>query len=370
MKICFFANAASIHTHRWAIHYTKQGHDVTVFSLTPAEIPGVTVRSIAPDPNRRGRIAYLLCLPALRRALRRLQPDVLHAHYAGGYGLAAALAGFHPLVTTANGSDVLIVPRKSRLMGQVVRFSLRQADLVTSGSRHVTAVLEALGVSRHRILTLPYGIDPSMFHPGRRQTLPDRSPLVVSTRTLEAVYNVGLLIEALPEIFQQFPRATALIAGDGGERAKLEARVGHLGLADRVTFLGKRQPAEIAGYLSAADVFVSTSFSDGNNISLNEAMACGAFPVATDIPVNREWIVHGQNGFLTSPTDAAALASFVNRALADRELRTQAAAANWNIIQQRGLWTAAMETMEQRYRNLIHAGEPPDEIRAAAGVQR
>jgi glycosyltransferase involved in cell wall biosynthesis len=287
--------------------------------------------------------------------------------------LAAALSGFHPLVTTANGSDVLIVPRKSRLLRQVVLYSLRQADLVTSGSRHVTTVLEALGVSRDRILTLPYGIDPSMFHPRRRQCaapLAERSPLIVSTRTLEAVYNVSLLIEALPEIFQQFPRATALIVGDGGERAKLEARVRDLGLARRVTFLGKRQPHEIAEYLSAADVFVSTSLSDGNNISLNEAMACGAFPVATAIPVNREWIHHGRNGFLTSLTDPSALAYCVNRALADPQLRSHARTANGKIIQERGLWSSSMEIMQQHYRNLIHAGEPPDEIRAAAGVQR
>src|SRR5580704_5301543 len=130
MKICYLANAASIHTQRWATHFSKRGHDVTVISLTYATIPGVTVRWIGPDPNVRGRIAYLLCLPRLRRALRELKPDILHAHYAGGYGLTAALAGDYPLVLTAWGSDVLILPKSSRTLRWLVKFALRRADLV------------------------------------------------------------------------------------------------------------------------------------------------------------------------------------------------------------------------------------------------
>src|SRR5581483_12442875 len=124
-------------------------------------------------------------------------------------------------------------------------------------------------------------------------------PLIVSTRHLEPLYNVGLLIEAFPAIVHAFPGARLILIGDGSERARLQARARELGLDGQVQFLGRRRPAEVAGYLSAADLFVSTSLSDGNNISLNEAMACGAFPIATDIEANREWIAHGENGFLT-----------------------------------------------------------------------
>jgi glycosyltransferase involved in cell wall biosynthesis len=370
MNICYLANAASIHTQRWATHFSKRGHKVTVLSLTNANIPAVTVRWIGPDANARGPVAYLLCLPRLRRALRELKPDILHAHYAGGYGMAAALTGFHPLVTTAMGSDVLIVARDSRVSRQVIRHSLRQADLVTSCSRHMTTVIEDLGIKPERLLTLPYGVDAGVFHPGIRQQLasPASSPLIVSTRTLEPVYNVELLIEALPGVMKEFPRAKTLIIGDGRERAKLQARAQELGIARYVTFLGKKRPVEIADYLSAADVFVSTALSDGNNISLNEAMACGAFPIATDIPANREWINHGENGFLTGVHDPAALTAWLNRALAEKGLRDRAADSNWSIIQQRGLWSAAMETIETQYRNLTSNKGRPEPIRLATGV--
>ena len=92
MKICYLANAASIHTQRWASHFARGGHEVTVASLTNSNIDGVNVRWIGPDPNDRGRVAYLAFdSPAACGSCARLSPDVVHAHYAGGYGLTAAL---------------------------------------------------------------------------------------------------------------------------------------------------------------------------------------------------------------------------------------------------------------------------------------
>jgi glycosyltransferase involved in cell wall biosynthesis len=145
--------------------------------------------------------------------------------------------------------------------------------------------------------------------------------------------------------------------------------VNELGIARQVSFLGRQRPAEIAGHLSAADIFVSTSLSDGNNISLNEAMACGAFPVVTDIPANREWINHGENGFLTDAKDPAALTAYLNRALMDGELRSRAAASNWIVIQQRGQWSTAMHAIEAQYDKLIRKHGKPEPVRLAEGVR-
>jgi glycosyltransferase involved in cell wall biosynthesis len=369
MKICYLANAASIHTHRWATHFSKMGHDVTVVSLTNASIPGVNVRWLGTDPNVRGRIAYMLCLPHLRRTLRVLKPDIVHAHYAGGYGLVGALAGFHPLVLTAWGSDVLILPQSSRLMRWLVKFALRRADLVTSMARHMTLALRELGVSAGRLITLPFGVDTSIFHPGGRPSSSAADPVIVSTRHLEPLYNVGLLIEALPEIAATHPTVKLVLLGDGSERERLEQRARQLNMAQRVVFLGRKRPQDVAQQLWHADVFVSTSLSDGNNISLNEAMACGAFPVATDISANREWIRHGENGFLTDLHDPHMLANLVIHALERNSLRRAAASANWKVIQQRGSWASAMETMEAQYRKLIHHSGDPEQILIGAGAQ-
>lgn len=76
----------------------------------------------------------------------------------------------------------------------------------------------------------------------------------------------------------------------------VDALAADLGVATRAEFRGHIVQHQMRVLLGDADVFVSTSLSDGNNVSLNEAMACGAFPVVTDIPANRAWIAHGRMG--------------------------------------------------------------------------
>ena len=369
MRICYLGNATSVHTERWAGHFARLGHPVTVASLAQACIPGVDVQCIGPDPNLHGRLAYVAAIPRFRRLVRDWRPDLIHAHYAGGYGFIGALSGFRPTILTAWGSDVLILPQTSFFMRKLVRLALRRADLITSMADHMTEVICQLGVRPERVLTLPFGVDTALFHPcTASQPAGNGGPTIVSTRHLEPLYNVGLLIEAMPAIASCFPNVRLLLIGDGSERGRLRDRAAELNLDRHVTFLGRRRPPEVAEFLAQADLFVSTSLSDGNNISLNEAMACGVFPIASDIPANREWIQHGQNGFLTGVHDPLALAELAVEALGCPQLREQAATLNWNIIQERGSWGAAMEIMEERYRELISTGESAVSIRGAAGV--
>lgn len=110
---------------------------------------------------------------------------------------------------------------------------------------------------------------------------------------------------------------------------------------------------EIPKILSVADVFISTSLSDGNNVSLNEAMACGAFPIVSNIPANREWIDDGVTGFLIDPADSGALARKVITALGDPHLRQRAAARNREVVQNRGSWDSSMSIMRKQYEVLI-----------------
>jgi len=248
---------------------------------------------------------------------------------------------------------VLVVPQVEPRMARVIRRSLGRADLITSESAHMTASIRALGITRP-ILAITAGADTAIFHSRRRSaSQPEARPLIVSTRHLEPVYNLRLLVEALPEVFKAFPSAKAVIIGDGSLREELESRANELAIDGRVSFVGRLSPSEVADYLSKADMFVSTSLSDGNNISLKEAMACGAFPVVTDIPVNREWIQHGLNGFLVDTQRPGDLADHVIRGLRSPSLRRSAAKLNRVRADHRMSWKTAMALVEAEYRRLV-----------------
>ncbi|HEU5299395.1 MAG TPA: glycosyltransferase [bacterium] len=346
LRLCYLANAASIHTRRWATHFASLGHEVHVISFQQAALPGVEVHWLRPRTTLKP-IDYPLAVPAARRLLEHIVPDVVHAHYVTSYGLVAVLAGIRPLVVTAWGSDVLLAPRRSPVHRMLVSSVLRRADLVTSMAHHMTETMTGMGIDGSKVITVPFGVDTAVFHPGLRAPTADLE--VICTRNFEPVYNVRLLLDALPHVAAQLPRVRCALLGDGSLRGDLAALARANRVEERVAWVGRVDQPGVARWLARARVFVTPALSDGNNISLNEAMACGCFPVASDIPANREWLADGENGFLVPVDRPDLLADRIIRALRDGELQRRAAARNWEIVRERADWRKNMADVEQWY---------------------
>lgn len=349
MRILYVSDALSIHTRRWAEAFRDRGAEVHVASFRPAEIRGVVVHTL-PTAGL-GKWGYLLAVPALRRLAARLKPDVVHAQYVTSYGFIAALASLKPLVVTAWGTDVLIAPRTSAISRWLATRALAAADQVTTVAEHMNAAVIALGVPKAKVLALPFGVDTQQFRPPAGPP-PAAPPLrVISTRNFAPVYSVHTVIDAVHRA-----RAAGLdvhldLVGAGPLQADLEAQAA--GLGARVRFHGHVDHLRLVALLGAAHVFVSSALSDGNNVSLNEAMACGCFPLATEIAANTQWIEDGRNGGLFPAGDAAHLAGWIERAAADPTLRAAAASENRHIVEQRADWRVAVERMNTVYESLL-----------------
>lgn len=354
MKICYLANVQSIHTQRWARHFASRGYHVTVVSFQRGEIEGVPVIHL-PAICHRFHLDILLNLAKIRRLVQEINPDILHAHYATSYGLSGALTGKHPYVITAWGSDVLIMPEQSWVYRQIVRFAMRRADLITSMASHMTNYLiEKKLSSANKIITLPFGTDTVLFNPNlRKQKHGAGSPVIISNRRLDVGLDVDLFIKAVPEVINLFPDALFIVASDGTERSKIEKLALKLGVNTHVEFRGQISCPDMPLLLSNADVFVSTSPSDGNNISLCEAMACGVFPVATDIPANRNWVTSGHNGLLFPIGDYKKLSTCIIDALRKPEWRESISSYNYNVIHEKCFWEENMAVMINEYDKLI-----------------
>jgi glycosyltransferase involved in cell wall biosynthesis len=87
--------------------------------------------------------------------------------------------------------------------------------------------------------------------------------------------------------------------GGGPLAGRIHSIVQNAGLIDRVHFPGQVNQAELPEYYRAADLYVSTSHSDGTSISMLEALASGLPVLVTDIPGNQEWVAEqGEVGWL------------------------------------------------------------------------
>ena len=177
--------------------------------------------------------------------------------------------------------------------------------------------------------------------------------VVFSNRSLDSGYNVSLLIKAVPLVLKVISNVKFIIAETGAEKDRIEELAKILDIQKHTEFIGKIPREDMPQYLVSSTVFVSTSPREGASVSLLEAMACGTFPIVTDIPANREWIKNGENGLLFPVNDEKILASQIIRAINDKSLRENAKEVNIGIIKQRALWRNNIKKIEEYYERLL-----------------
>ncbi len=349
-RIIYLADASSIHTRRWISHFVGQGYEAHVFSFQAGEIQGAKVHVMDAGPVRSegGNWHYLLHLPALRRRLYRLQPALLHAHYLTSYGLLAALSGYRPLVLTAWGSDVLVTPRRSWVYRSLLHFTLARADLVTSDAEAMSQEILRYGLPAEHLITIPLGVDLRLFNAWGR-IWPACGQQLISTRYLVPNTNLETVVAALSLALKEVPGVRLDVVGSGPERYVLESLARHMEVDRNICWLGNVDHGGLPVLLRKADLYVAVTLSDSTSVSLLEAMACGVFPIVSDLPANREWIESGSNGVLVPPLDVRTLAKALVQASCDPVLRRKAAKYNADLIAERADWEKNMALVEECY---------------------
>lgn len=283
----------------------------------------------APTDKTEGLYMYVLFplrVILLRLFFRLLRPDVVLGCMATKYGFYAALVGFKPLILIVWGSDVLIAPKRFFFFRFMAQFALKRADAIIVDSKVQEKAVVQLGCTKEKILKFPW-FDLKNIHVMhsradiRKKLGWHHNPIVISLRKHEPIYCVECLIDAIPHIVSAVPESRFLILGKGRLTDKLKGKVKELGIEQYVKFIGQVPRNSVASYLNAADVYVSTSLSDGTSASLLEAMALKVPPIVTNIEGNREWIRNDWNGFLVPPKDPRCLAEKIVSLIKNKYLR-------------------------------------------------
>ena len=260
LRLCYFGEGGSVHIHRWTAWFAARGHEVDLLSLRQATIAGVRVH-VLPFGNRRGVRHFPAKVRHVRALVHGLGPDIVHGHQLLGYGLFAAASGFQPLVLSAWGSDVLVQAEASWFSRRVLGWMLPRAEAVISVAAHVDARARRYGAAAPRTHIIPMGVDLKRW-PLRTYRKGERDCLVISTRSLEPIYNVETFLRAIPSVATRARAIRYLVVGDGSERGLLEALAGSLGIAALVEFSGHRPPEELFAALQRSKLYVSTSLSE------------------------------------------------------------------------------------------------------------
>jgi glycosyltransferase involved in cell wall biosynthesis len=370
LRLCYVANPYSIHTRRWLRYFTGRGHEIYLISVSPTRgsippdtiPPSVTFYDLMAQFNVR-KLRYLAWGLAARRIVHRIQPDVLHVHQVAGGGWVGAVAGYHPFIVTAWGSDLLLGPRRSWIQRQLARWVLRRADYVTCVSQSLAQAARSLGVDPSHLEVAPWGVDTDIFHPApNKEALRARlglgsGPIVLSIRAIQDVYNPLDMARAIPRVLDQVPGTHFIIRTyncDQNLLTQFKDIVREHQVAEAVQYIGDLPKEQaIADLYRVADVAVSVPGSDGTPSSVLEALACGAVPVLSDVPSLHEWVRHEQEGLFVPIGDVAAISIAIVRLLTDKALQNRLCTNASLLIRQRADSKVWMYHSEEMYRRLI-----------------
>ena len=227
-------------------------------------------------------VAPLLLAQAVKPAIGRMIDegfdfDLIDAHYFYPDGVAAAMLGRYfnkPVVITARGSDITLFPHYALPRRQIL-WAAKRADAIITVCNALRDEVVGMGIAAERVVSLRNGVDLDLFRPIERT--PNAMFTLLAVGHLVPVKAQDLIIGALPLL----PGVRLVLAGDGPDRAKLEALARELGVTERVIFLGAVPQAQLRSHYGNADALVLSSSREGWANVLLEAMACGTPVVAT-----------------------------------------------------------------------------------------
>jgi glycosyltransferase involved in cell wall biosynthesis len=343
--------------HRWTPVLAHYPNDAAMTLGEAARRIGVRTHVLQEGAAGSGRAEVL----ALARWLRAERPAVFHAHLVWtlrcSAGLIAARLARVPAIVATQQLYGRPKGRRQRLRQWLVSLLPHR---ILPVSEAMAAELRAVVARPDRVVVVPNAIDVGRFRATDASGVAQHpfagagNPRVLTLARLDGQKGLGTLIEAA----ERLGGATVVIAGEGPDRAALEAEVRRRRLVDRVVFLGHRE--DVPALLASCDIFVLPSLFEGLPVSVLEAMAAARPVVATRIPGTDEAVVHGETGMLVPPNDPAALAAALRTLLDDQELRTRMGAAGQQRVTDRFSSVALARAVNGIYAEILGETPPGD----------
>lgn len=363
MRILYFSRDYTPHDHRFLTSLAGSGHEVFCMWLEKRGhrqedrmIPaGVTPVKWAGGQQPYSARESRRLLKDLKRVLREIKPDVVHAGPVHTAAWLTAKAGFSPLVTMSWGSDLLRDAESSSQVRKAAEYTLAQTAVMVGDCQAVRDKAIELGFNGERIVTFPWGINLEDFSPeGEDDGLRARAGwenefVILHLRSWEPVYGVDVLARAFVLAAQQRPDLRLFLLGNGSLAGQIRQMLINGGVVHQVQFAGQVPQEKLPAYYHAANLYVSASHSDGSSVSLMEALASGLPALVSDIPGNREWVAEGEQGWLFPDGDADALAEGILQAVEQRQKLIEIGKRARQRAEARADWTKNFEKLLEAY---------------------
>jgi len=297
---------------------------------------------------------------SFRKILKEIKPDLVQAGPVQTCGLFTALAGFKRLLLMSWGSDILVRPYENTITRLITRYTINRSSMILADSTAVRdKIIELARYPTERIISFPWGIDFKQFQTGssslklREKLSWQNRKVIIFTRSLEPMYGIETLLATIKSTIEKDDNIGFLLVGNGSLSDRVKDFIKQNNLDKYVNPIGRVDSNVLPDYYKEADLYISTSYSDGTSISMLEAMACQLPIIVTDIPSNMEWIKPGINGWLVPPGDSEALSTAILAAFGQQEKLRAMGQANLALVHERANWVKNSDILLEVYGKMV-----------------
>jgi glycosyltransferase involved in cell wall biosynthesis len=295
----------------------------------------------------------------VRNFIKSKKIDIIHTHgyKSNFYALFATLFYSIPLVATCH--PWIISSNKGKRYSRLDKILLRKFDKIVSISEHVRQQLLNAGIPDHKITHIDNGIninsyknndDPILVR--NKYNIPDNVKVICSVGRLSKEKGHHILLDAAKRVLDRFPNTYFIFAGEGLLLSHLKSYAKRIGIDQKVHFPGFVK--QIPKLLSAIDIFVLPSLTEGMPMALLEAMAAKKPVVSTNVGSIPQLISHDKTGLLVNPGDPIKLSYAIIDILQNENKADNLAEGGYHHVRK----YYSSEQMTRKYINIYNSFSP------------
>jgi len=370
MKVIYFSPDYCTHDHRFLTAIRDGGHQVyhlrlqaNLRQVEDRPVPeGVEIIQWAGGQREfRWRDVPEL-VASLRKVIKRIKPDLIHAGPIQTAAFIAVLTGFRPILTMSWGFDLMEYIHRGKWWEWVTGYVLKRSTFFTSDAAVTRNVAVEYGMNPEKTVVFPWGVDLDQYTPKPWQTggrgngkteEGDKAFTLFCNRSWEPRYGVDVLAKALVRAADTNPGVRMLLLGGGSQANRLRQILLQGGVLNLVQMPGQVSQTDLPSWYHRADLYISPSHVDGSSVSLMEAQASGLPCLVSDIPANKEWVTEGENGWLFPDGDAGALAAKITQAIEQRDTLPAVGRAARSVAEARADWRKNSQKLMYAYEQAL-----------------
>lgn len=291
---------------------------------------------------------------SIKSTVRKLNPDMVIAERTTSYGYLAAISGIRPIAVAQQGiTDLWPLNSPLYIFKKMLQdHAFKKADLIHAWGSVMANHMKESNVDMSKVMLLPKGINLDFFE--FNDTSDDTTINAVVTRALQPEYRHDVILKAFGILKEKQIPFTLTIIGDGIELKNLRNLVKELNIENEVAFTGRIDNKIIPDYLQKANFYISMPITEGVSASLFEAMACGCFPVVSDLAGNKSWITEKVNGMLVPSENHIKLAEELEWAFNNKTITKTAVKNNRKFVEENANYKTNMKKIACTYIDLIN----------------